>query len=97
MGNSGSYVLSNYANNLSPKYSNNINQSRTQLNNKSKLGPGQCILFLNIDSLANENFSKSITSKFNNSANLSFGKEKRPGLDDKTKKHFPGFKYKRFS
>lgn len=53
--------------------------------------------FSSLDSINHEKFGQSIVSKFKNSVNSSFTKERRPGPDDKSKKNFPGFKYKRFS
>ena len=40
---SGSYILSNYKNNVSPKYVNCSNRSRSPTNDS--LGPGQCNFF----------------------------------------------------
>jgi len=53
--------------------------------------------YFNLDDSSSDKFGKSLISKFKNSITNSFSKEVRPGLEDKSKIKFPGFKYKRFS
>ena len=44
-----------------------------------------------------EKFGQSLLSKFKNSACQSFGRSNREGLEDRSKKMVPGFKYRMFS
>jgi cyanate lyase len=50
-----------------------------------------------LDDINHEKFGQSIISQFKNAINSTFCKDKRPGMEDKSKVNFPGFKYKRFS
>ena len=68
----GSYVLSNYTNNISPKYLSPDHQSRSRSpsNRYKTLGPGQCNNYINL----HDKFGQSLLSKFKNSTISTFGR-----------------------
>lgn len=72
----GSYVLSNYTNNISPKYLSPDHQSRSRSpsNRYKTLGPGQCNNYINLDEINHDKFGQSLLSKFKNSTISTFGR-----------------------
>ena len=73
---SGSYFLTKYRNNVSPKYFSPTKSNERSRSNSptSELGPGQCKIIANIDDINHQKFGQSIISKFKNSMTNSFGK-----------------------
>jgi hypothetical protein len=50
-----------------------------------------------LDDIEEKEFGRYPVSKFKSVVSCSFSKSERPSLADRTKKEFPGFKYRRFS
>lgn len=50
-----------------------------------------------LDDVQEKEVGKFSNSKYRNVPTRTFSKAKRPGLEDRTKMHVPGFKYRRFS
>ena len=91
MRNSGTFFLSKYVNNRSPRMHESSHSMVTKHRRmKTDIGPSSY-------ETKDGDFGNSVLSKFRNSVSGSFGKSERPGIIDKSKLKFPGFKYQRFS
>ena len=87
-------MLSNFKNNISPRYHS---KSITFEQNKNTTPTLSCKINIYLDNVNEKEFGKSMQSKFKNVCVRTFSKAKRNGLADKTKLFVPGFKYAVYS